>query len=84
MILSADSATQNPTGQALLWNVGMGKGIRVGEAFVSLTQPGRCGSRLFGRFGQEFFDVLVSIVALALSPYREDGVPFHASKFHCR
>src|SRR5215469_18035915 len=38
--------------------------IRVREAFASLTRLGGCGSRSFGNFGQELFDVLVSVVAL--------------------
>src|SRR5207248_1741786 len=39
--------------------------IRVREAFVSLTRLGGYGaSRSFGSFGQELFDVLVSVVAL--------------------
>lgn len=43
----------------------LGQGIRVREAIVSLTRLGGYGaSRSFGSFGQELFDVLVSVVAL--------------------
>src|SRR5579883_50247 len=43
---------------------GFGENSRVREAFVSLTRLGGCGRRSFGSFGQELFDVLVSVFAL--------------------
>src|SRR5205807_2378523 len=53
--------------------------IRVREAFVSLTRLRGCGaSRSFGSFGQEFFDVLVSVVAL--TDFHQAGkMEFHPS-----
>ena len=52
--------------------------VRVREAFVSLTRLGGCGSRSFGRFGQELFDVLVPVVAL--TDFHQAGkMEFHPS-----
>src|SRR6266702_1072396 len=53
--------------------------IRVREAFVSLTRLGGYGtSRSFGSFGQELFDVLVSVVAL--TDFHQTGkMEFHPS-----
>src|SRR6266478_4751613 len=55
------------------------QGIRVREAFVSLTRLGGYGaSRSFGSFGQELFDVLVSVVAL--TDFHQAGkMEFHSS-----
>src|SRR5437016_14395690 len=52
--------------------------IRVREAFASLTRLGGCGRRSFGSFGQELFDVLVSVVAL--TDFHQTGkMEFHPS-----
>src|SRR6184192_1111557 len=52
--------------------------IRVREAKASLTRLGGCGSRSFGGFGQELFDVLVSVVAL--TDFHQAGkMEFHSS-----
>src|SRR5438552_14646126 len=53
--------------------------IRVREAFVSLTRLGGYGARRsFGSFGQELFDVLVSVVAL--TDFHQTGkMEFHPS-----
>src|SRR6266571_8257480 len=53
--------------------------IRVREAFVSLTRlRGYGASRSFGSFGQELFDVLVSVVAL--TDFHQTGkMEFHPS-----
>src|SRR6266566_4242486 len=53
--------------------------IRVREAFVSLTRLGGYGaSRSFASFGQELFDVLVSVVAL--TDFHQTGkMEFHPS-----
>src|SRR5439155_15991875 len=55
------------------------QGIRVREAFVSLTRLGGYGaSRSFGSFGQELFDVLVSVVAL-IDVHQAGKMEFHPS-----
>jgi hypothetical protein len=54
------------------------QGIRDREAFASLTQPGGCGGRSFGSFGQELFDGLVSVVAV--TDFHQAGkVEFYSS-----